>query len=264
MKNNSLPEIPAAQVSRPPWFEKLIDATRGIPEPKQRVSKILETLKRKDAKEIAAFLHFVSEPSGHPHPLVKRAHLDLIRRREDLQRLGYEVLAAVYGVASEETWKDVKALLRSSPSLRAGEEMLPEGFAKQLGTLTLGQRKQLGRDRRRKNIELLVFDSSPRVIRELLHNPWVTERDIVRVASRHQAPSEVLEEVFRSDRWMTQYSVKKALVFNPRTPISFALGLLNHLKAEDLRLVTSGGSSRKELLDAAREKLRKVKEGISV
>jgi hypothetical protein len=240
----------------PDWFDSLIETTRGIREPKQRALKLLRSLETRDGEEIAAFFHHVSDPEKQSDRLLKRTHLDLIRCRDELTRLGYDLLSSVYEVASREEWKEVKALLRSSPTLRCADETLPEGFSRRLGSLTVGQRKQMGRDRRRKNIELLLFDSNPMVIRELLNNPRITERDVVRIASRHRAPPEVLDEICRADRWMTQYNVRKALVFNPQTPISFALGLLNHLQEKDLRLVFTGGTSRKELIEAARERLR--------
>ncbi|MFH1262049.1 MAG: hypothetical protein V1495_01210 [Pseudomonadota bacterium] len=237
------------------WCSELISSARGIPEPKQRVVKILTVLAAKDAESIATFLRHISDPQCQRNPSVKRTHLDLVRCRTEFFRLGYDRLAEVYAVAIERTWEDVAALLRSSPALRSVGETLPEGFAKRLGRLTLGRRKQLGRDPRRKNIELLVFDADPAVIRELLNNPRITERDVVRIAARHQAPPAVLDEVCRSDRWITQYSIKKALVFNPRTPAAFAVGLLNHLREEDLRLILSGGTSRQNLIAAARKRL---------
>jgi hypothetical protein len=239
------------------WCSELIFSARGIPEPKQRAAKILTVLAAKSAESIAEFLRHISDPQCQRNPSVKRTHLDLVRFRAEFSRLGYDRLSEVYTVAVEKTWEDVAALLRSSRAMRSSGETLPEGFAKRLGSLTLGQRKQLSRDPRRKNIELLVFDAAPVVIRELLNNPRITERDVVRIASRHQAPPEVLDEVCRSDRWITQYSIKKTLVFNPRTPAAFAVGLLSHLREDDIKLILSGGTSRRDLIAAARKRLGK-------
>lgn len=256
MRNN-------AQEKNSEWFQALIEQMRGISEPKQRIAKIMRALESRNPSEIAFFLHHLSDPEKHLDHLIKRTHLDLIRCRDDLTSLGYELLAAVYEVASQENWTDVKALLRSSPALQQAGENLPEGVAKQLANLTLGERKQLGRTRNRRSIELLVFDSDPTVIRELLSNPTVTERDVIRIASRHQAHVEILNEVCRSDRWIVQYSVKKALIFNPQTPFPFALGLLHHLRDDDLRVLLSGGSSNKDLVRSARETLEKRKERLA-
>jgi hypothetical protein len=61
---------------------------------------------------------------------------------------------------------------------------------------------------------------------------------------------------------MAHYNVRKALVFNPQTPVSFALGMLHHLQEKDLRLMVSGGSGKTDLIEAAREKLGRRKKVI--
>jgi hypothetical protein len=179
-------------------------------------------------------------------------HLDLVRHRELLDQLGYEALAAVYECAAELGLFEVKSLLRS---IRMGErfdEIRPEGFVRKLEAMTLGARKQLSRKLPRNKMEFLLFDNDPRVIRDLLLNPKLIERDVLRIASRHMAPASVLEEVCKSDRWMTHYGVRKALVFNPSTPRSYAIGLLNHLRKNDLKLFLQSGACDEELTNLIR------------
>jgi hypothetical protein len=106
-------------------------------------------------------------------------------------------------------------------------------------------------------LEMLLFESHPLVLRDLLRNPRISERDVVRIAARHHAPSAILEEILVSDRWMSHYSVKKALVFNPKTPLVVAFGLAQHLRKTDLRLLLSGGTSRRDLLQFARTTLQR-------
>jgi hypothetical protein len=114
----------------------------------------------------------------------------------------------------------------------------------------------LSRKQKRKDIELLILDSDPAVIESLLANPMVTEKDVIRIAARHQAPTDVLLVICKSNRWMSGYRVKKALALNPQTPLAYAVGLVRHLKLQDLRFILSGGSSRAELPEAARARLK--------
>jgi hypothetical protein len=225
---------------------------RGIREARQRIARLVEHLAGREPDEIARFLKGLTERSADLNDPRTALHLDLTRFRDSLEVLGYELLAHVYGIAAREGWAEVMLLFRSDRRRAGSIETKPGGFAGRLNVLTLGERKQMSRQRRRSALEMLIWDADPAVIRELLLNPKVVERDVVRIASRHQAPSTVLEEVLRSDRWMSRYAVRKALAFNPRTPRAPLPGLIRHLRKGDLRLLVAGGRHDPEILAIAR------------
>jgi hypothetical protein len=60
----------------------------------------------------------------------------------------------------------------------------------------------------------------------LLRNPRLVERDVVLVAARRPAQPEVIREVMASQRWISRYTVKHAIVLNPGVPNELALRLL--------------------------------------
>ncbi len=239
------------------WIEKLIQSTKGIQESYQRSLKVIAELKNREPNQIAKFLRELEEASTHHKDPMSRIHLDLLHNRDLLFELGYETLLSVYQYAFENGWATIQALLRSDRFMEGKDEPMPEVVARKLSSLTLGERKQLSRNMKRKNIEILIWDSHQMVIQELLKNPRIVEQDVVRIASRHQAPPEILEEICKSERWITHYNVKKAIVFNPRTPLSIALSLTNHLRQVDLHTLINGGSSRKELVELAKQNLEK-------
>jgi len=106
-------------------------------------------------------------------------------------------------------------------------------------TLTLGERKALARRADRQQIAKVLRDPHPDVIRVLLGNPGLTELDVIRLAARRTVTAAVLEAIFRSPRWVLRYSVRKALVLNPRTPPTIALQLAPHLTTQDARLAAA-------------------------
>ncbi len=212
-----------------------------------------------DPSEVASFLHHLIQPEKVPSPFERQIHRDLVSHRRDLDSLGYEYLAEVYSESSRQEWIDVMVLLRSDHEREDQMEFMPEGFRARLGALTLGERRQLSRRQKRRNLEFLLFDSDPRVIKELLNNPRLLERDVIRIAARHQAPPAVLEEVSKSEKWIQRPGVRKALIFNPKTPVAYALTLAYHLTTTELRFLLRVGSSRKELLDVARKRLNERK-----
>lgn len=235
--------------------DSFLKSLHGIQDSKQRMTKLMEFINELEPKQIAEILHHIQEATAGQADLLRLLQMDLIRHREFIENLPYETLTSIYQYASDRDWTTLTAFLRSNPAFQAEGETLPEGYAKKLSSLTLGERKQLSRGQIRKNIEFLLFDSNPMVIRELLKNPRLVEKDVIRMASRFKAPNEVLEEICKSKKWIDRYHVKKALVFNPQTPLSYALGLIPHLKKEDLRLVTQGKAVRSEILKAAKQRM---------
>ncbi len=240
------------------WFDELLRSTRGISDRPQRAIKILHGLQHRPSEEIAAFLRFLFDVSLK-NPQAKLLHMDLLSKREVFRELSYEQISTIYEIAEENSWTDIQALFHMVSPRWSEDEIKPEGFAQKLSALTLGERKQLSRQMKRSNIEMLVFDEAHQVIEALLTNPKLRESDVVRLASRQGAPAKVLEEVCKSKRWNGHYPVRKALVFNSSTPLAYTLGFVRHLNRSDLKLLLETGGHRPELTKAARETLAKKK-----
>jgi hypothetical protein len=92
--------------------------------------------------------------------------------------------------------------------------------------LTLGERRNLARRANRAAFDRLLADPHPRVIRELLTNPKLTEDDVVRLAARRPARAEILRQLARSPRWLRRSRVRLALLFNPGCPPELSIPLL--------------------------------------
>ncbi len=105
--------------------------------------------------------------------------------------------------------------------------------------LTLGERKSLARGHRRDILEKLFKDPHPDVVVLLLANPHITEKDVVSIATMRPAKPAALEVIATSERWIPRYAVKRALAFNPYTPIHHAVRLVTSLVEADLRSVAN-------------------------
>lgn len=107
--------------------------------------------------------------------------------------------------------------------------------------LTLGERKSLARTHDRSLIQRVVRDPHPHVIRILLDNPSLTERDVVRVCALRPNDPEVLRAVYQHRRWVVRYRPRNAIVRNPDTPLDIALLLAPLLRRGELK--EAAGSS---------------------
>lgn len=93
-------------------------------------------------------------------------------------------------------------------------------------TLTLGERKALARGHDRDQLDRLLRDPHPLVIKNLLLNPRITEDDVVRLAAKRPTYPDVQEEIARSERWSVRPRVRLALAQNPYTPVALSVPTL--------------------------------------
>ncbi|MSP54505.1 MAG: hypothetical protein EXR69_02705 [Myxococcales bacterium] len=118
--------------------------------------------------------------------------------------------------------------------------------------LAAGVRTAKARGDDRMTLDRLMHDRDPRIIKVLLDNPRVVERDIVRVAAMRPTLPEILEMIASHPRWSPQYRVRKALAFNPYTPTSLARQLLPTLLRQDLEELQGSKILPAELQDELR------------
>jgi hypothetical protein len=84
---------------------------------------------------------------------------------------------------------------------------------------------------------ILINSRNRLVIRAVLSSPKLNESEIERYASSRSVADEVIRVIASNHRWLRQYSIASALVFNPKTPIQTGLRLLTQLNRRDLARV---------------------------
>jgi hypothetical protein len=226
---------------------KLANKLVALPEPAMRRAVVAETLRDTPAAEIVGVLHDLCREarlsSGPPFPEALAA---VAAALAEGSAVDYELRAALYTAARDAGHEEVARMLfaagpppRDEPGEPDPERSFSRGPSELRGrTLTLGQRKSLARGGRRDLVTHFLHDIDPQVIRILLENPRLIERDVLVVASRRPTRGEVLRVVFES-KWIARYHVKRALVLNPYCPTDIAVALLPTLGTHDLRLVAA-------------------------
>lgn len=178
--------------------------------------------------------------------------LDLTTSRPFVEALGYDKARRLYGRARAAGEDDIAKLFLTAPvqhGVYGGGPNIDEN--EKLAYTSLGRRKALARGQDRMALDRLLFDRHPLVMRILLRNPRVVERDAVKIAAMRPNSPAVIQEVYRSSRWITRYSVKKAIAFNPYSPVDIAVGLLPHLPHQDLREIVRSGVVDPQVKQAA-------------
>jgi len=158
--------------------------------------------------------------------------------------LGYERLSEIYRAARELSLLAAGLLLAPLPLRTAPHNDPSDALA---GDLSLGHRRSMARSLPRDQIDRLAADSDPRVVRELLRNPKLTEREVLRIATRRPARGDVLEVIGSTPRWSVRGPVRSALARNPYTPPAVALRMLPHLPRTQLRQIAADATLHPEL-----------------
>lgn len=83
--------------------------------------------------------------------------------------------------------------------------------------------------------KLLIRDPKKLVAMAVLRSPRITEGEVTTFASNKTLPEELLNMICRNRNWVKDYPTRKALIFNPKTPIAFSLQFIRSLNPKDLK-----------------------------
>ena len=104
-------------------------------------------------------------------------------------------------------------------------------------------------------LSALIYHPVPQVLRALLDNPAFDEAMLSLLLARKDLPAEIPEEIATRKALLKSYSVKKALLFHPRTPRLIGLRLLKELYLMDLVQFALSPAVSAELKRYAEEQL---------
>jgi hypothetical protein len=240
----------------------LVRKLKAIRDPRMRALALGEFLAQEPAVEIIEVLHqLITRVQCFSDSDDYAAADTLTATLSEASSVSYEVRAGLYSAARAADHDDIARLFfDASPVLtnpeQGDKDLAPERDLFPRGpSLTLGERKAVARAHRREVIDHVVRDPHPEVVTILLDNPHITERDVIVIASRRPVLPAVLEVVAGSARWRPRYSVKRALVMNPHTPVHLAVRMAITLRASDLRAVAGDANLAAALREQAEELL---------
>ena len=128
----------------------------------------------------------------------------------------------------------VAAMKRALPVDGEVEEQtgLSEG---QIRLLPVPARLKLSRGAGRVLRGILMRDSNTQVALSALLSNSLPEQEVEQISNSRSVAEEILEAIARKREWVSRYSVAKALVRNPKTPLTISLKLVNRMAVRDLR-----------------------------
>jgi len=106
---------------------------------------------------------------------------------------------------------------------------------------------------------VLIRATNRLVSAAVLESPKLTEDEVIKFAASRQVGEDVLRRIAGRRDWFRIYEVKRNLVFNPKTPVSEALKVLQHLMQHDVKKVKESKNVSAGLRTAATALLSKRK-----
>ncbi len=131
----------------------------------------------------------------------------------------------------------------------------------QIGKMTMSQkirRAMLGNSVERL---LLVRDTNRLVAEAAIRSPLMQENDVVKISASRSVSDEVLRVIAKNKEWTKSHQVKFNLVTNPRTPLTFAAGLIVHMREHELKIIAKSKNVPGAVAKAAKQQLAKKAKG---
>ncbi|HEY1799472.1 MAG TPA: hypothetical protein VGG46_00955 [Terriglobales bacterium] len=118
-----------------------------------------------------------------------------------------------------------------------------------ISQLDIKGRIQLALKGSKEERSILIRDAAKLVSLAVLESPKITDGEVEKIASQKNVLQAVLRQIPMKRRYAKNYIVVRNLVFNPRTPLDLALGLMKNLLITDLKNL----SGNKEVSDTIRK-----------
>ena len=103
--------------------------------------------------------------------------------------------------------------------------------------------------------QVLIRDTNKMVAMAVIRSPAITDMEVVAAASNRAVCDDVIRYISNNREFTKDYSVKSALVNNPKCPLASSLRLLAFLRPDDLRAVSRSRNIPGALATAAKKLL---------
>ena len=165
---------------------------------------------------------------------------------------------------SEEEKTQVKAVLAGKDEQKVDPKLLKESgddsvdIRKMIGDMKMPQKVKLAM-MGNKECRMLLINDKNRVVQEsVLKNARITEQEIEDICKNPQTTVDVIRAVVRNKDWMREYYMKKALVFNPKTPIAISMGWIKLIRSSDLKILAKSKSLPQVVTSAAQKRISEM------
>jgi hypothetical protein len=168
-----------------------------------------------------------------------------------------ETRSPVSGPAAPSTplEKELDAALTAQDDERIDEHNL----AARIQRMSVSEKIKYAQRGNKETRGILLKDASRLVIAAVIKSPKITEDEVLKVAQNKQANDEAVRLIAMNKEWLKNYSIRLALVYNPKTPTGIAMRLMQYITKKDLKDL-AGSRNVPSAINANAKKLMAAKE----
>jgi len=218
---------------RIPFLEKTVQSISGANDNDIQRAVLMEWLNSQPPEDVVQFLLYLWVGTLSKEPLHGKIYMSFLHAIHS-DGSAWKRQTEIRDYARKAGAEAISDILDNPEPIRSIEEEM--GIAENLGLedVPLGVKKSLAKKFDRKTINKLLHEQDETVISILLKNPKIIEMDVMKIATKRPTSLRILIALFRSRRWISRYSIKRALILNPYNLPQISAGLLPFLKKKDL------------------------------
>lgn len=237
------------------FVKKMVQDISALPEHDMRVQLLGNRLASLEPDDAAHALNVFYDKVSHHVLEFRKAKTVMADPKQVIAAVGELKSRLIYLSALELGLKRVSRFFTDLPPHKKGFSGYDTEEDGKMELITLGERRAMAKGWVKDKLDRLLSDPDPIVIANILNNSKITEKEIVKIASKRPNSPNILRLISTHKRWGTRYVIKKALVQNPYTPPRISLGLLEFLFSQDLKEVATDGGLHPQVRLAAKERM---------
>ena len=237
------------------FVKKLVQDISSLPEHDMRVRLLGNRLASLELDDAARVLNAFYDKTAHHVLKFRKAKTVMADPKQVISVVGGGKSRLIYLASLELGLERVGRFFTDLPPQKKGFSGYDTEEDGKMELITLGERRAMAKGWIKDKLDRLLSDPDTIVIINILNNPKITEKEIVKIASKRPTSPNILRLISTHKRWGTRYVIKKALVQNPYTPPRISLGLLEFLFSQDLKEVANDGGLHPQVRLAAKERL---------
>ncbi len=217
----------------------LVSATHG----NIQEALIIEKINENDLDFSLGFLSYLWRETLNKKKLESEIYMSFIQSIHKNNLLLTEGIQKLKNFAASKGMNEIVCILENYEPMQSLEEDI--GSVENIGMedVPLGVKKSLAKKIDKRLLNRLVHEQDPSVIEILLQNPSLVELDVMKIVTKRPTSQLVIRQVFLDRKWISRYSIKRAIVLNPYSPPNISIALLPFLRkghlyevAQDLSL----------------------------
>lgn len=233
---------------------KVLSDLAALPEDDMGIAlfgKRLSVLSPEDAAHFFELLY-----RRNPQELVTKRVRHMLINPEGLKRvLGVDACRHIYLASLKFGYTRISRLFTDLPPYRKGLAGYDKEEEVKMEHISLGQRRAMSKRNIKDTIDRLLSDPDPVVIGNILNNPRVTEREVLKIASKRPNSPGILKLLSSHRVWSKRYAVIKAIAQNPYTPPRISVALLELMMSQDLRRLADDATVHPQVSLSAKDLL---------